>query len=456
MFVSLHHKFINTVNKYLPFYRRNLILALPIILSQLGQIIVQQVDIMMVGYIGTPQLAAAAFANSIFILGLIVIMGFTMGITPIIGHNLHNTKRLIAILSNSYLINIVFAIIILLILYTTSFFFEYFGQSTEVVILAKGYYILLVFSIIPLVIFMTNKQFAEGIGDTKNAMYVTISANIINIILNYILIFGHFGFPVLGLYGAGIATLISRLYMAISFIIIFSYNTTFKPYFSKIKYAYINKVWIQRLFSMGAPISTQMLLEVFAFALSAIMVGWIGIIPLAAHQIVLGLASISFMIVGGIGSATTIIVSHKYNIKAYKEIILAATASIHLVLTFMGLAAISFISLKYFLPSLYTQDTSVIELSAKLLIIVGVFQLFDGLQVIMLSILRGLGDVKYSMVYAFIAYIFINIPIGYFLGFTLNYGVQGIWIAFIIGLSSASIMFYYRYKKLRKTLFRKQ
>jgi MATE family multidrug resistance protein len=440
------------VKQYLPFYKRNITLAIPIILSQLGQIIVQQVDIMMVGYLGTAELAASAFANSVFMIGLIIIIGFSMGLTPLVGHQLSNknSKNLKKILSNAYAINILFAVILSFVLYMVSYLFNYMGQEAQIVSLSTNYYYTLVLSVVPLTIFLTNKQFAEGIGDTKNAMYVTIISNLINIVLNYVLIFGHFGAPKLGLYGAGIATLISRVFMFVAFILIYRYNNTFKPYFTLIKWSYINKVWFKKIFSMGAPISMQLLLEVSAFAISAIMAGWLGSIALAAHQIALGLATISFMIVGGIGSATTIRVAHQNGNKDITQMVMASKASIHLVLSFMGLAAISFILMRNFLPTLYTLDKEVIELTSMLLIIVGIFQVFDGLQVVMLSILRGIGDVKHAMIYALIAYIFINIPLGYFLGFKLGMGLSGIWTAIIIGLASAGLMFYFRFRKILK------
>lgn len=440
------------MKQYLPFYKRNITLAIPIILSQLGQIIVQQVDIMMVGYLGTAELAASAFANSVFMIGLIIIIGFSMGLTPLVGHQLSNknSKNLKKILSNAYAINILFAVILSFVLYMVSYLFNYMGQEAQIVSLSTNYYYTLVLSVVPLTIFLTNKQFAEGIGDTKNAMYVTIISNLINIVLNYVLIFGHFGAPKLGLYGAGIATLISRVFMFVAFILIYRYNNTFKPYFTLIKWSYINKVWFKKIFSMGAPISMQLLLEVSAFAISAIMAGWLGSIALAAHQIALGLATISFMIVGGIGSATTIRVAHQNGNKDITQMVMASKASIHLVLSFMGLAAISFILMRNFLPTLYTLDKEVIELTSMLLIIVGIFQVFDGLQVVMLSILRGIGDVKHAMIYALIAYIFINIPLGYFLGFKLGMGLSGIWTAIIIGLASAGLMFYFRFRKILK------
>jgi len=438
------------MNKYYPFYIRNLKLAFPIILSQIGQVMVQQIDTMMVGYVGTVELAASAFANSIFIIGMVIVMGFTFGITPIVGHLVSDKDKtkVSSILSNAIVINIGFSMLIALLLYLTSFYFNHMGQVDEVAILSQPYFLSIVLSLIPLIIFFTFKQFAEGIGDTKNAMFITISSNVINIVLNYILIFGKLGFPELGLLGAGIATLISRIYMALGFIGVFSYNKIFSPYLHKISIHLINRKEIKELFSVGIPISMQLLLEVLAFGLTAIMAGWLGVIPLAAHQIAIGLASISFMVIIGVGSATTIRVAHQLSHKDYIGLMMASKASIHIILGFMGSSAILFLFLRNYLPLLYTNDIDVIIVTSKLLIMAAIFQLFDGLQVVMISILRGIGDVKHAMIYAFIAYILINLPLGYFLGFSLNYGIIGLWVGLIMGLVIASLLFYIRFRTI--------
>lgn len=442
------------MTKYLPYYKRNLKLAFPVILSQAGQVIVQQIDTMMVGYIGSLELAASAFANSVFMVGMIVVMGFTFGLTPAVGQAIshNNQKYLNRLLSNSYLANISFAILVSLLLYGSSFLFQHMGQEATVVSTSKPYFYTLTLSLLPLIIFMTHKQFAEGVGNTKTAMYVTIVSNVLNIILNYILIFGKLGAPQMGLLGAGIATLISRVFMAISFIVIFKKSTLFNIYFNHLKLIRINKPLMKKLFSLGMPISMQMLLEILAFGLSAIMAGWLGIIPLAAHQIAIGLASITFMIVVGVGSATTIRVSHQYSHKDFNGLIMAAKASIHIVLVFMSFTALLFLVFRNHLPLFYSQDQDVITVATQLLIVTAVFQLFDGLQVVTLSILRGLGDVNHAMRYAFIAYILINLPLGYILGFVFELGVLGIWIGFIIGLGSAALLFLWRFRLLYKKL----
>lgn len=434
---------------YLPFYRRNLKVALPVMLSQAGQVMVQQVDNMMVGRVGTTELAAASFANSIFIIGMVMGMGFTFGLTPLVGHAWAsgNHKKAASLFRNSFLTHFVMALALAIALYALSFFMKYMGQPPEVVDEAVPYFRILVISMVPFLIYFTFKQFVEGLGNTAIAMYITLSANLINIGLNYILIFGKLGFPTFGLNGAGYATLIARILMPAFFLVVFVKKDWLKRYFILMRDTFFTKKEIRNLINVGYPISGQMLLEVSAFALSGIMMGWIGEVPLAAHQIALGLASVTFMIVTGIASGTTIRVSHQYSSGDYKNMYKAAMASVHLVLAFMGTTAMAFLIFRGLLPKIYTPNPEVIALASQLLIMAAIFQIFDGMQVVMLGALRGLADVKKAMFYAFFAYLVINLPLGYFLTFTTGLGPLGIWIGFVAGLGIAAVLFFIRFRK---------
>lgn len=439
---------------YLPFYKRNLKVAIPVMLSQAGQVMVQQVDNMMVGSVGTVELAAAAFANSVFVLGLVFAMGFTFGMTPLIGHAFAkgDQEKTASLLKNSFVLNIALTIALVVLLWITSYFFDYMGQTAEVVDLASNYYRILVISLLPFILFFTFKQFAEGLADTKIAMMITLVSNVINIALNYLLIFGNFGAPELGLDGAGYATFVARLAMPIMFLWFFVKKDKFNVYFKQV--FEIKTEWqkILELLKVGFPIATQIILEVAAFALSGIMMGWIGVVPLAAHNIALGLASVTFMVVTGIGSGTTIRVSHQYSLKDYESMRKAAWASIHMVVAIMSMTAILFALFRFQLPWLYTSDKEVINVAAQLLIMAAIFQVFDGAQVVLLSILRGLADVRKAMIYAFIAYILINIPISYVLAFVFNLGPIGIWIGFVFGIGIASVLFFLRIQNQFKKL----
>ena len=440
--------------EYLPFYKRNLKVAIPVMLSQAGQVLVQQVDNMMVGSVGTVELAAAAFANSVFVMGLVFGMGITFGLTPLVGHAWakNNKQEAGELLHNSLNTNIIFTVILTIVMWGMSYFFDYMGQAEEVVRLSVSYYRILVISFIPFMLFFTFKQFAEGLAETKHAMIITLIANVINIALNYILIFGNFGFPALGLDGAGIATLISRLFMPIMFWYYFIRKDKFNIYYRIALAARPDWDKVKQLIKLGVPIATQIILEVAAFALSGIMMGWLGVIPLAAHQIAIGLASVTFMIVTGIGAGTTIRVSHQFSSQDYSSMRKAATASIHMVIAMMTVTAVLFAVFRHQLPFLYTEDAAVISLAAQLLIMAAVFQLFDGLQVVLLSILRGVADVKPAMLYALVAYIFVNIPISYLLAFVFDFGPMGIWIGFVFGIGLASLLFYLRISKIYKRL----
>ncbi len=440
----------NFLKIYLPYYKRNLQIAIPVILSQLGQVLVQQVDNMMVGMVGTVELAAAAFANSVFVIGMIIGMGFSFGLTPLVGHSFGAGDKQEGgrLLKNSFILNTAMALLITIALWVVSYFFDQMGQVPEVVEMAVPYYRILVLSYLPFLWFFTFKQFAEGLGDTMNAMIITLGANVLNIVLNYALIFGHWGFEAYGLNGAGYATFIARYAMPVAFVEVLIQRARFKEYWQIALHSGVYKSLMKKLLKVGSPISMQMLLEVFAFSFTAIMAGWLGVVPLAAHQIAIGLATVSFMVVTGISSGTTIRVSHQFSQKDFLGLRRATYASLQLVWTFMGLSAISFVLFRYQLPELYTHDAEVIYLAAQLLLMAALFQIFDGTQVVVLGALRGLADVKHAMVYAFISYIIMGLPLGYLFAFMLDFGVAGLWIGLIGGLTSAALMFYGRFRKL--------
>ncbi len=437
---------------YIPYYKRNLLLALPVMLSQAGQVLVQQVDNMMVGSVGTMELAAASFANNVFIIGLALGMGFTFGLTPLVGHAWGSKDHSLSskLLLNSTIVNICFSFILMIVMYSISFFMDRMGQEAQMVKLAIPYYRVIVLSVLPFVLFFTLKQFAEGIGSTIYAMFITLSANVINVIFNYLFIFGKFGFPELGLLGAGYGTLIARIFMTAMFLLVFTYKNPFREYLVAAIKCQIDIKLIRKLFDVGWPIAAQILLEVLAFALGALMIGWLGAIPLAAHQIAIGLASITFMIATGVSSATTIRVSHQYSSGNYEAMKKATFGSVHLVLMFMSVTAILFYTLRNQLPQLYIADQDVIAVASQLLILAAIFQVFDGFQVVILGALRGLADVKHAMKISFISYILISLPLSYTFAFLLNFGPAGVWVGFVVSLGIAGFLFLRRFNSLRK------
>lgn len=434
--------------EYIPFYKRNLHLALPLVLSQIGQVLVGLVDNMMVGHVGTVELAASAFANNVFVIGMFFGMGITYGITPLVGKAFGNgkTDQVIIWLKNGVLTHTAAAVFLSVLMFGLYFLLPFMGQTNDVLEAAKPYYLLLCASYIPFMLFFSVKQFFEGIGNTKIAMQITLTANVINIILNYVLIFGKFGFAELGLVGAGIGTLVSRIVMPFMFAIYILKLPKFRKYFSLARKKAFQKARFISVLRIGIPIGFQIIVEVITFSIGAVMMGWLGEIPLAAHQVAIGLAGFTYMISLGISQSTTIRISHQMGEDDFVSLRKAALASTHLVLFFMSVMGLIFIAAKSYLPLLFTTDDEVVLIASKLLIVAAIFQVFDGLQVIMLGTLRGMADVKIPMFLAFVSYLLIGVPTSYILTFLLNAGPQGIWFGYLVGLGSAGIFFYFRFK----------
>lgn len=445
-----------SLRAWLPQYRENLSLALPVMLSQVGQVVVQLCDNAMVGHLGALSLAAVSFGGAVFVIFLFFGTGISMGLTPLVGemYARHDYRTSARLFQNALVLNSVVGILLFVVLQVFGQCLGLMGQSEEVVAEAAPYYNYLAWSIIPFMIFAAFKQFLEGVGNTMTGMVVVLTANAINIFFNYLLIYGHGGFPAMGAAGAGLATLISRICMPLFVLIYFIRVPSLRRYFRF--FTWIAQGWrmTRRLLAVGLPISMQMVLEVSAFALTLIMMGWIGTVEQAAHQVVLSISNIVYMIIVGISSATTIMVSHRYGVGDYRGLRRAATASWHLGLAANGLTMTCFILFRHWLPLMFTSDEAVLAVAAQLFVMAAIYQIPDGLQTIALGVLRGMQDVRVTMNYAFVAYIVINLPVGYLCAFTLGLGAPGLWIGFIVGLTVAAILFITRYRRAARRLVR--
>lgn len=436
------------ISDYIPVYRKNLTLAVPVIFSQIGQVTVNLVDIMMVGHVGTTELAAASFAINVFHVGMLFGLGITMGVTPLVGQSF-NPKHPGGVggwLKNGVLVHFIASVLLCILMSSVVFFMGRMGQREEVVKAAIPYFLIQVASLLPMMLFFSIKQFFEGVGNTKIAMIITIIANLVNIGFNYILIYGKLGFPTMGLNGSGVATLIARSIMPIIFLLIILKKPLFKVYFDSAKKAHFELIKIRRILSIGLSIGMQMVIEILAFSIGAIMIGWISKEALAGHQVAIGMASMTYMISFGLASGTTIRVSHAFCDHDRNELKHAVLASLHIVVLFMSLMGILFVLLRNRLPILFTSDPEVIKVAAGLLIVGAFFQIFDGVQVVLLGALRGMADVRIPMFIAFFSYIAVCLPISYLLAFVFNFGYSGVWIGFIFGLSTAAILFGLRLK----------
>ena len=397
------------LNSYIPFDKRHFNLALPVIITKAGQLIVTFVDNIMVGHLGTVEFAGVAFSNSIFVIGMVFCVCFTQGLTPYIGqcYGKGENDNLAKYFQNSFIINLILSIKMIIVMYAVMFFMPYMGQDPTILPYSYSYYKILVISILPFILFFSIRNFSEGIGITKYAMYITIFSNLLNIFLNWVLIFGNLGFPKMGVDGAAIATLISRLVMFISFLFLIFKISPYKDYMKLIRKPLIDKNKIKDLLKTSIPISFQGLTEVTAFSLSGIMVGWFGKEAMAANQIALTITTFSFMIAQGIGVAATIRVSHQFGEKRFADAIKACFASMHLSVALMGTAGIIYIFTRHYLPLLFTTDAQVAAIASTLLIISAGFQIFDAIQLAGVASLRALKDVKVPLLYSILSYYFV-------------------------------------------------
>ncbi len=442
--------------KYKPYYKENLRLALPIVGSQLGHTLVQIADSVIVGHFtNTIQLAAVSLVNSIFILLLVIGLGISYGLTPLIAQASGRSKRKECgkLLANSLLINLLMGCLLyVLVRFGVLAVIDHLNQIPEVVFYAKPYLNLLSLSIIPLLVFQTFRQFAEGLGFTKQAMFVSIWGNVINVILGVIFVKGLLGLRPMGVSGVGLSTLIDRILMAIVMSLYVLRSDNFKRQLLGFKFDFINKKRLMDIVKIGMPVALQYTFEISAFSGAALIIGTIGDVEQAAHQIAISLAAMTYMIASGVASAATIKTGNNYGRKNPIDLRRSAIGSYHIIIAFMTVTALIFIGLSNQLPYLISNDTSVVAIAANLLFIAGFFQLFDGTQVIGLGVLRGLGDVNIPTLITFFAYWIVGIPVGYILCFHFKFGVNGIWYGLTFGLLTASILLFLRFQNKTKNL----
>ena len=436
-------------------YKQNLRLALPVVLTQLGQILTQFADNLMVGRYGGDDpmpLAAVSFGGAVFFILFIASIGIALGMTPLIGelYAQGDRERSSHLLQNGILFYGALGIAMTAFQYAIIPLMYHLGQPVEVVDAAIPYYKMLVWSMPFVMLFFAFKQFLEGVGNTKVEMVVTIIANLANVGFNWVFIYGRYGLPEMGAVGAGLGTLLSRIIAPILMIGYFYARREYRDYLER--FALRNYSWreVGQLTRMGLPIALQMFLESSAFAGTGIMMGWFGDgakTAISANQIATTIANCAFMIVMSIGAATTIRVSHCYGARNLGEMTMAAKASYHLVLAWNAFAAAVFLSLRHVIPTLFTTNAEVIGIASQLLAFAALYQLSDGIQNVSVGILRGIQDVRIIMPIALISYWLLNLPVGYLVGFTLGMGPAGLYIGFTFGLSTAALLMILRIRR---------
>ena len=437
-------------------FKKNMKIAYPVMLGQLGQVTVGIVDSLMIGRLGTSNLAAVSVANGIFFIILIFGIGLSTAITPLVaqadGEN--NTKKTASILSHGLILNTILSILMTAAVFAVIPLLYKLSQPKEVIDLAIPYLKIITLSFIPLMIYQSIKQYAEGLSFTKPGMYATLIGNVVNVVLNYIFIFGKFGAPELGIVGAGIGTLASRIVMLIVIYFFIFRGAAFVESLKHFSFKNIETAIFSKLAKIGVPTGLQMVFEVGAFVAAVFIAGLISKEAIASNQIAQSLISISYMLATGFGSAATVRVGNQIGLKDYKMLRKVGISNMVLVTIMMVVFGLIFVFASEFLAALYIDDAEVISITASLLGIAALFQLSDGIQIVGLGALRGLQDVKVPTYITFVAYWVIALPLGYIFALKLNYGVAGIWIGLGVGLTFSAIFNLHRFLKISDRLIK--
>lgn len=432
---------------YIQHYKALFTLGFPIVIGQIGVIVLGFADTLMIGHHSTNELAAASFVNNMFTLAIIFATGFSYGLTPIVGSlfGRGETRIVGRMLKNSLFANTLLAVLLTLVMWVLYLNLHRLGQPEELLPLMRPYFIVLLISLLFVLLFNGFKQFADGITDTRVSMWILLAGNVMNIIGNYILIYGKLGMPEMGLLGAGIATLASRILMVIAFAAIFFGSRRYHIYKEGFRSGTINRADFMHLNKLGWPVALQMGMETASFSLSAVMVGWIGTTALAAHQVMLTVSQVCFMMYYGMAAAVAVRVSNFHGQGDTANVRRSANAGFHIILLMAFCSALPIFLLRHSIGGWFTDDAAVGVIVAQLIIPLMIYQFGDGMQCNFGNALRGISDVKPVMLFAFIAYFLISLPAGYFFGFVLDWGIVGIWMAFPFGLSSAGLMYYLRF-----------
>jgi MATE family multidrug resistance protein len=427
-------------------------------MGSLGHLLVGLIDDIMIGRLGPIELAATSLGNSLFFIALSIGLGFSFAITPLIAESdgEGDKEKGRSIFQHGLILTTILGVSMFVMLIFIKPILYHLDQPEEVVILAIPYYEIVAISMIPLMIFQGLKQFADGLSETKYSMWATIVTNVVNVLLNFTLIYGFWIFPRLELVGAALGTLISRIVMVFFLYIVLMKKDKFAIYMRRLKLSEFKKKRFRNIMKLGFPTALQMLFEVGLFTSSVLLAGTLGAFPQAANQIALKLASTTFMIAVGIGAAATIRVGNQKGLRKFKELRRIAFSNFFLILIIMSTFTVGFMVFKDALPLLFTDNIEVIKMASSLLIIAGLFQLSDGLQAVILGGLRGLQDVNVPSLLTFIAYWIIGFPVCYYLGSIAGFGTFGIWIGLLIALTCSAIMLFFRFNYLTNKLIKEK
>ena len=442
-----------TLNKYTPYYKRILALAMPVVLAQAGQLTTQFADTAMVGNFGGEDpipLAAVSLGSSLFLLIYLAALGLALSITPLVGEQYAkgDNREVGYLFQNSVLYCMLIGVVATIVAVAMRPFIAVLGewmsapgQSIEAVAaMALPYYDMLVWSIIPLMAFLAVKQFLEGIGNTKTAMWITLAGNMLNIALNYIFIFGKCGCEAMGAEGAGLATLLARLMQMVAIVVYFFLSRRLKLYREFFSRTAIKVCYMLSFLRVGYPISFQMIMESAAFILTSILALSFGEVAAGSMQVAFSIANMAWMITVALGSASTILVSHIVGAEQHDELRPMVNATYHLGIGWATIMALVFLLFRTPMAALFTDNIEVITLTSQLMFLISIYQFSDAIQGLSISMLRGLQDVKIVMPIVVCSYVVLNVPIGCWLAYGVGWGCYGLVIGLIVGLSSAALL----------------
>lgn len=437
---------------YKEHYKETVRLGVPIMLGQLGIIVVGFADNIMVGHHSAQELAAASFVNNFFNLAFIFGMGFSYGLTPIIGALFARQayRDIGETLKNSLFINFFVGVALSLCMYFLLLHIRWLEQPEELMPYIRPYYTLQLFSVLFAMLFNSFKQFSDGTTDTVTPMWIMLSANVLNIIGNYFLIYGHAGVPEMGLTGAGISTLASRILTFLVFYVLFITHRRYRKYREGFRTGTINRIRLSNLVRLGLPVGLQMGVETGSFSLSVIMMGWLGETALAAHQVLGVITTLGFMVYYGIAAAVTIRVSAFKGWKDWLNVRRASFAGLHLILA-MGITVVGLILIfRTQMGYLFTPEEAVVQMVSLLAWSAVLYQFGDGIQILFANALRGIADVKWMAWMAFVCHFGLALPIGYLCGFVWDAGAIGVWCGFPVSLTTLGFLLWRRFDRLTR------
>lgn len=428
--------------------REILRIGLPIMLGQACVIILAFADNIMIGWHSVDELAASSFVNNVMNLFILTELGFATGMTPMIGadNGTGNIKGIGITVKNGLMTNGIIGGISIILLTIIYFCLDHFGQAPELMPYIKPYFAIIGISTLFALGFNVLKQFTDGICRPMISMTLLMIGNLLNIFGNWVLIYGKLGFPEMGLTGAGISTLVSRALILLVFVVFIFKSKKMNEYARAIKEALLSRGEMKTVFKMGYPVGIQMALESSTFTFAAVMAGWLGVIQLAAHQVVITISQLFFLMMQGLSFAVSILVSNAFGRKDLGSVREYARKGYFMTLGISATLSVLLYCFRYQAAGIFTDSPEVSAMAVSLFFLLFAYQFGDGLQLCFANVLRGIQDVRPIMYAAFVSYYLIAIPSAYVLGFKTSLGIHGIWLGFPIGLTLAGIFFYARYR----------